>query len=456
MKKIILNRKSSQPLYKQLIDVLLEEIISKKLRRNVKFYNERLLALKYNVSTITAKRALEQLVYMGILYRIPRKGTFIKKNIVSRNEIEYTGDEESLKNNSTVKMLLLKNKIIENEIIKKVSIKGDKLPSVRSLAKKYHATPLTIQKVLNSLKKENIIVSKFKKGFFLNTIDMYNFIPKNKIISLIIPSPFYFYDIIEQEVVNFFDTKDYMVLTEYFQSKRGYSEKILNFIGLFKMAGFIIKLTDDIMDIINENRILEKLKLINTPVVLLNEKNNKYKFDNVLIDSKYGTFLATEHLIKLNHKRIAFISFEKNEREKKEKYLGYCEALRRYNIKSRYKYEIFSWKSFILQLNDLILYLKNKKITGLVCYNDDIANNILLHFQFVGIKVPEEISLIGFDNVKHRSHSIQITTVDPNISLLGRKAAEFLYNRIQNPNMHKIQKFIIKPVLVKGRTARRI
>ena len=77
---------SQQPLYKQLTGILINEMLASNLQTDDKFLTERAVAEKYNVSTITVRAAMNNLVERNLVYRVTGRGTFVK-NIISSNDI---------------------------------------------------------------------------------------------------------------------------------------------------------------------------------------------------------------------------------------------------------------------------------------------------------------------------------------------------------------------------------
>lgn len=179
-----------------------------------------------------------------------------------------------------------------------------------------------------------------------------------------------------------------------------------------------------------------------TPIVFidsyLDEKADN--FYNVGLDDYSGGYLATEYLIKMGHKKIGFatddtrLNVEEDKSGHKKRLQGYKTALKDYNIE-------FNKDNIILLAQnkeerfETYKKLQEKQIefTALFFIADYYAAEALTFFQKNGISIPEDISIVGFDDVIYSKvlHP-QITTIHQDIYERGRTATEMLFNLINN------------------------
>ncbi|MBU5436789.1 LacI family transcriptional regulator [Tissierella sp. MSJ-40] len=183
--------------------------------------------------------------------------------------------------------------------------------------------------------------------------------------------------------------------------------------------------------------------------------------NKVSFDYREGGYLATKHLIDLGHRRIAFISPYLTRHSRKKIFEGYKDCLVSHNIKVEESL-IFTFPELVEKSENTgldhtdneyytkeLLRLKDRP-TAIFCINDVIALKVLKELKFHGIKVPEEVSIVGFDNIDILEViSPRLTTVDQCTYEMGRLAAEMLYLSVMDKTRKNIS-VSLQPVLVKG------
>jgi len=146
--------------------------------------------------------------------------------------------------------------------------------------------------------------------------------------------------------------------------------------------------------------------------------------DNVL-----GARLAVEHLLNLGHRRIAFLAMKPGSPALRQRMQGYREALTAAGIAMR--------PELVEELIDpceeagaegMTRLLARENFTGLVCYNDLVAMGAMDVARAAGIRVPEDLSVVGFDDVSEAYHyEVPLTTLRFDRMHMGRRAVELVY-----------------------------
>lgn len=179
-------------------------------------------------------------------------------------------------------------------------------------------------------------------------------------------------------------------------------------------------------------------------------------FDYVDIDNFKGAYLITEYLINLGHKKIAHISGDIKTSDAISRIGGYKRALEENGIRIDEKLLIkgdFSEKSGFIGAKKL-LSLKQKP-TAIFCANDFSAYGALDFITKNGYRVPEDISVAGFDNLYFSSlNLINLTTIDQPRYKMGAIAAEILINKIKNPKSNKKKEIILEPKIIIRKTTK--
>lgn len=216
-------------------------------------------------------------------------------------------------------------------------------------------------------------------------------------------------------------------LTKLFQDK--------NLDGAFIMG---IKLSDDYY---------HQLCNIEYPCVIfdLNVKNPKTSC--VGVDNTKGAFMAVEHLIRLGHKKIAFINGHKDAYVSYERLDGYYLALNRFGIpidEDLVIYSDFTSKGGEKAAEKLLE--TKKEFTAVFCASDLMAVGAMETFDSLGIVVPEKISVMGFDDINIGQYvSPKLTTIRQDREKIGESAANVLVNLINGQSFDRI---VIMPELI--------
>lgn len=191
------------------------------------------------------------------------------------------------------------------------------------------------------------------------------------------------------------------------------------------------------------------------PLVNANENTEVDGIHKVMIDNKDGALQVMEHLLSLGHKRIACIKGPDNTSSSDERLVGYTEALEQAGIaiddgliqKGDYKIESG------MKATQQLLQLKDRP-TAIFCFNDEMAIGSISLLKDIGYKIPLDISIVGFDDIRFSKYiSPSLTTIRQPVEEIGKAAVSILIDLINKkpPN----EELLILPVtLVKrGSTA---
>lgn len=175
------------------------------------------------------------------------------------------------------------------------------------------------------------------------------------------------------------------------------------------------------------------LKAKGRPLVLIGFRPDKYKDCSVVLDdSYYGGETSTHHLISHGHRKIAFLSYSKIY-DVAQRFEGYKNALQKNDI--AYDPNLFIESHFITSYYAKAAVFEKLnngvEFTALVSGNDYMAFGAVEALKEFGLKVPEEVAVIGYDNCLHaKSFSPSLSSMHQNIDSLGKLAVEKLINSI--------------------------
>ncbi|MGO9256455.1 MAG: LacI family DNA-binding transcriptional regulator [Bryobacteraceae bacterium] len=164
------------------------------------------------------------------------------------------------------------------------------------------------------------------------------------------------------------------------------------------------------------------------PIVLINNQHPGQFVHSVMIDNVQGSREATGHLIGLGHLRIAYVGDQYGHQSDAERFAGYREALELAALP--FLPELVTYGDGKPEAGELAM---NKLLglpdspTAVFCYNDMTALGVLRSVHMHGLRVPADVSVIGFDDVFFVSYTQpQLTTVRQPMRRMGRMAMESL------------------------------
>ncbi|HSI08224.1 MAG: LacI family DNA-binding transcriptional regulator [Rariglobus sp.] len=156
-----------------------------------------------------------------------------------------------------------------------------------------------------------------------------------------------------------------------------------------------------------------------TPVLAVSSFIECPKLPRIVADNFHGMRKATDHLIQLGHKKILFIGdIQQGTQLFRERSYGYMAAMHEQGLAPSVHFFESSNKPVPLE--------EISRHTAVACSNDTIAYLIQRKLLAVGKKLPEDCSLVSFDNLAPLDHPNPITSYGPDWELMGKMAADLL------------------------------
>jgi DNA-binding LacI/PurR family transcriptional regulator len=173
---------------------------------------------------------------------------------------------------------------------------------------------------------------------------------------------------------------------------------------------------------------------------------------NIVLDHRRAAELGLRHLKELGHQRIAFLRGQSKSSDSATRWEAIQEAARKFEIQIR--------PELVLQLQGMestpelgypygkALIARNLPFTALFAYNDISAIGAMRAFQEAGRRIPDDISVVGFDDISIASFSMPaLTTVRQPLQKMGRIAAETLLDRIED-RAEFVMEIAVEPELI--------
>lgn len=235
------------------------------------------------------------------------------------------------------------------------------------------------------------------------------------------------------------------------------SEKIKNHLDML-----IKKRVDGILVMCSEysDNAFETFENTNIPMVVMDWGVNGNGRDRILDHSFDGGYLATRHLIENGHQKIAVITGDLEKETVRTRLDGFKKALSDANLNVPDEWILkgdFEPEGGYECMNNLLKSGKELP-TAVFCFNDVMALGAISAITEKGLSVPQDISVIGYDNVhSSRFYAPPLTTVHQSKSRLGSAALELLLERIENNEKAKEPRVLeFFPELVKRSSVRNL
>jgi LacI family transcriptional regulator len=177
----------------------------------------------------------------------------------------------------------------------------------------------------------------------------------------------------------------------------------------------------------------------------------------VTTDHYLGAFEAAEHLIKLGHKKIAVLKGGGVLIPDIERYSGFKDAMKKYNIDIDEKFICNCEFDEIKGYNATLKLLEmNPGPTAIFAFNSKMMIGTIKAIQKLNLKIPDDISLICFDQIPgYEIFQPWIACVIQPVKSLGEKAIAALIDKIKNPGKSKLTRVILKPELEPGNSCKK-
>ncbi|HJT23214.1 MAG TPA: substrate-binding domain-containing protein, partial [bacterium] len=239
---------------------------------------------------------------------------------------------------------------------------------------------------------------------------------------------------------------DYPLLLKNYQEVLAAGAESFHFLNQSQLAGAVVMAPRMKKD---DLKLLKHLKI---PVVLLYHQTEGKDFSWVDLNNREGGRMAMEHLLSLGHRRIGYIGGElEMSTNARDRYAAYQASLRGAGLVEDpriVRNGMFSSDYGRKCTEELLALPVSERPTALFCATDMIAFGALQAARNKGAKVPQDLSIVGFDNYDQSAYQIPpLTTIHQPFYDMGRIAMELLESIVQDPK-RKSQQVLLEPELV--------
>lgn len=335
---------------------------------------------------------------------------------------------------------------------------GERLPSENELASRYNISRHTVRKALAILENEGYIYAEHGKGTFCSELVRHSKTSRNIAVVTTYLSDYIFPKVV-QGIDSVMTEKGYSIILKNTRNSRKAEARCLEELLQKDIEGLIIEPSKSEI-FCKHISLYERLEQFGIPYVFIQACLEQIKDKpQVKMDDCKGGYLVTNYLISLGHRNILGV-FKADDTQGMERHRGYVQALQEAGI--LYNPDNIIWfhtedramKPFAA-LQEMVR--GGYPFDAVVCYNDQIAVEIIKALEECQLGVPEQVSVTGYDNSFIAENSrIKLTTIAHPQDKLGEMAAKLLLELIQNPNAELAEnKILIEPELIVRESCRR-
>ena len=218
------------------------------------------------------------------------------------------------------------------------------------------------------------------------------------------------------------------------------------------VAGLIVSLASETKEFEHFTEVIES----KVPLVFFNRLCDEVDSDKVVIDNFKAAFDAVQHLIAVGCKRIAYIGGPEFLQISSARLLGYKQALASENIPIDASFVVSSdfTKEGNLSAARKLLYAP-KHPDGILAFSDQVAIGAMLAAKERGLKIPEDIAIIGFNNEPvDELLEPTLTSIEQPSFEMGVQSAQLIMNRIGNFEKSITRKVLKSNLIIRGSTNR--
>jgi LacI family transcriptional regulator len=331
--------------------------------------------------------------------------------------------------------------------------------SIRDIAKECSVSIGTVSRALSDDKKINIITrNKIKKvaeelGYVPNALARNLSKKTSNIVGILIPditNPFFAE--VAKTIENYAREKGFSIFlcntNLSIENEKVYIEKLYSYL----VDGIIILPVS-----LEINHILKRFSLLNNIVFLAYMPQSIKEANYVISDDHKIVYLALNYLINIGHKKISYLGGEENLFSNMLRRNSFFNIMNQFNLKpiilNSNRDNYFNQANIVEEIKyDLIT--ASELPSAILTYNDNLALNTIQAIEEIGLKVPDDISVIGIDDISiAKLYNVQLTTVAQDKSEIGKKCAEIIINKITGKSK-VFEHFILEPKLIVRKSTR--
>ncbi len=353
---------------------------------------------------------------------------------------------------------------VENRILSGIYELNQAIPTFNELCEEFQVSLATVNKAIQELDQRGCVVRCRGKGVFATPNRDENGPPRpeaaQRTIGLVIPdlaNP-YFASMAKQIQMRLHEERFTVVTHSTDGSLSLWNQHLQQMID-DRLDGLILVPLDT--SGADKEVVLWRLKIARIPFVYMNSNFTRVPSDFAISDLGHGIREIADYLLSLGHKRFGFVSAQPFMNLTQKKMDVFRERLSEEGIELASKDVIVSPlehdEGGFEAARELLSRPASERPTAILASNDIIAFGVMSAAASLGLKVPNDVSVVGYDNIEaSRFTSPPLTTIEQPVDLIAARAAKIILMRIQKKLPSEFQEHVFLPELVERGSCRRV
>lgn len=195
-------------------------------------------------------------------------------------------------------------------------------------------------------------------------------------------------------------------------------------------------------------------KKCRVPVVYMDFYNKQLPVDCVISNNFYGAYYMTNYLFQMGHRKIGFVGTKLSTESIMDRYLGYVKSLMEHGVELREDWVLRDREENSVYCYELIT-LPDELPTAFVCNSDLVVSKMVKSLQEAGYRVPEDVSLVGYDDwLCPGLCDVPITTYAVDMTRMAETAIDLLIRRIGGDNSRSNMQIIEGSIVIRDSVRR--
>jgi len=324
-----------------------------------------------------------------------------------------------------------------------------KMATIKDVAAKAGVSTATVSRVLNGERvkketKDRVLAAMEALGYRPNLVARSLKTQKTQIIGFVVPDFGPFFMRVAEAVEEVLNRYGYNLIV--CNSNEDLTREIerVQMLVERQVDGLLVVATS------NSSAHLVEARNKGIPVVLVDRLVKDMQIDSVLVDNVNGAYQAVEHLVTMGYRRIGVINGRQEVTTGEERYRGYLRVFEDYNLpvaEELIRTGDFSSQSGYVLIKELMALPDPPQAVFIAnCY---MAIGAMLAINELGIRVPEDLAIVAFDDMEiYRISTPPLTVVVQPMEEIGKTAAHLIYKRVSGDKSDFPQMYRLKPELV--------
>lgn len=342
---------------------------------------------------------------------------------------------------------------IEQQITSHTLQAGARLPTEKELMVQFGVSRQTIRNAFAALMEKKLIYAVKGSGTFVSKSAFP--VSNSKNIAVLITDADSYIFPYKSASINSVLTKHGYISNIFISHNRiDYEENTIREILSSNYAGAIIQVTKAVIP-----RVSNLLSELNDklPLVLIDGYYPEFpSIPYISMDDRKGGYKATEYLVQHGHKKIFHVG-KVDDLQGLLRYKGYVDALNRYHLEFSEDHVFWITEASYSHIPEYMMETLCRQLlqcTAVFFYNDQVASKVVQALLSRGVKIPEDLSVMSYDNSLLSMHPFQLSCVSYPLTDLGKIAAEHLLRRIDDPNFDAT--YLFEPEIIERTSVKTI